>query len=46
MSVIDHVKFYINLGLSKKDAIKKVANERNLNKNEVYKQVLEINDNK
>ncbi|MBO4412634.1 MAG: 16S rRNA (cytidine(1402)-2'-O)-methyltransferase [Clostridia bacterium] len=42
MSVIDHVKFYINIGLTKNDAIKKVASERNLNKNEVYKQVLNL----
>lgn len=42
LSVLDHVKFYINLGMTKNDAIKKVANERNLNKNEVYKQVLNL----
>lgn len=42
MSIVDHVKFFINLGLSKNDAIKKVAKERNLNKNEVYKQVLDL----
>ena len=42
MSLVDHVKFYINLGLAKNDAIKKVASERNLSKNEVYKQVLNL----
>ena len=44
MSLIDHVKFYINLGISKKDAIKKVASERNISKNEVYKEVLNLKD--
>lgn len=41
-SVVDHVKFYINLGLSKNDAIKKVAKERNVNKNTIYQEVLKI----
>lgn len=40
--VIDHVKFYINLGFSKNEAIKKVAKERNVNKNEIYKAVLDL----
>ncbi len=39
-SIPDHVKFYINLGLSKNDAIKRVAHERNLNKNTIYQAVL------
>ena len=42
MSILDHVKFYINLGLSKNDAIKKVAKERNVNKNTVYQEVLKL----
>lgn len=41
-SIVDHVKFYINLGMTKNEAIKKVAKERNVNKNEVYKEVLNI----
>lgn len=41
-TIVDHVKFYINLGLSKNDAIKKVAKERNVNKNTVYQEVLKI----
>lgn len=46
MSISEHVLFYINLGFSKNDAIKKVAKERNLAKNEVYKQVLDLNVNR
>ena len=42
MSIFEHVLFYVNLGLSKNDAIKKVANERHLAKNEVYKEVLNL----
>lgn len=39
-SIPNHVKFYINLGLSKNDAIKRVAHERNVNKNTIYQAVL------
>lgn len=42
MTIVDHVKFYINLGFSKNDAIKKVAKERNVNKNTVYQEVLKL----
>lgn len=46
MTIPEHVSFYINLGLTKNDAIKKVAKERNLAKNDVYKTVLELKDNR
>jgi 16S rRNA C1402 (ribose-2'-O) methylase RsmI len=36
------VKDYIASGMDKKDAIKKVAKELGVNKNEVYKQCIEI----
>lgn len=36
------VKKYINQGMDKKDAIKKVAKEMGVNKNEIYKQCLEV----
>ena len=36
LSVIDQVNFYINNGMNKMDAIKMVAKERNLKKNDVY----------
>lgn len=37
LSLEEHYKFYENQGLSKKDIIKKVAKDRNVNKNEIYK---------
>lgn len=36
LSIIEHINLYILDGISTKEAIKKVAKERNLNKNEVY----------
>lgn len=42
LSVEEHIKKYIEEGLSKKDAIKKVAKDRNLPKSEVYKYSLEL----
>mgnify|MGYP002861273034 CR=1 FL=1 len=36
MSVIDHINLYIDEGYSSKDAIKLVAQERNIKKSEVY----------
>lgn len=38
LSIVEHVNLYIKEGLSSKDAIKKVAQDRDLNKNEVYKE--------
>lgn len=38
LSIIEHVNLYIKEGLSSKEAIKKVSNDRNINKNEVYKE--------
>lgn len=42
MTVQEHVLFYVNLGFSKNDAIKKVAKERGKSKNKIYMQVLNI----
>ena len=42
MTIQEHVMFYVNLGFSKNDAIKKVAKERGKSKNEIYMQVLNI----
>lgn len=42
MTIFEHVLFYVKLGLSKNDAIKKVAKERNLQKNVVYQEVLKL----
>lgn len=37
----EHVKLYISRGLSKKEAIKKVAEERGISKNSLYKYTIE-----
>lgn len=42
ISVKEHLKKYMEEGLSKKDAVRKVAEERNMPKNEVYKESLDI----
>ena len=36
LTIEQHLAYYINIGLAKNDAIKKVAKERNIAKNEVY----------
>ena len=41
-SIIEHLNYYISLGESKNDAIKKVARERGLSKNEVYQKALSL----
>lgn len=40
LSLEEHYKFYESQGLSKKDIIKKIAKDRNVNKNEIYKNFL------
>lgn len=42
LSIEEHLKYYISLGEGKNDAIKKVAKERNLSKNEVYQVAINI----
>ena len=42
LSIKDHLLYYINLGETKADAIKKVAKERGVNKNEVYKVAIDL----
>ena len=37
MSIEEHYKYYENLGYDKKEIIKKIAKDRNVNKNEIYK---------
>lgn len=41
MSLEEHYIFYKNQGLSKKEIIKKVAKDRNVNKNEIYMAYIE-----
>ena len=38
LSILEHVDLYIKNGYDAKEAIKKVAHERKLNKNEVYRE--------
>lgn len=40
LSVEEHVSFYIDSGLSKMDAIKKVAKDRGVPKNDIYKEMI------
>lgn len=40
ISIEEHYKFYENQGFSKKDIIKKIAKDRNVNKNEVYQKFI------
>ena len=37
LSLDEHYKFYERQGFSKKDIIKKIAKDRDVNKNEIYK---------
>ena len=40
LPVEEHIKYYLDGGMKKTDAIKAVAKDRNLPKNEIYKQTL------
>ena len=40
LSLEEHYKFYENQGLEKKEIIKKIAKDRNVNKNEIYKKFI------
>ena len=42
MTVPDHVAYYVEQGMTKKDAIKAAARDRGVSKNEVYQQVLDL----
>ena len=37
LNLEEHYKYYENKGLNKKEIIKKIAKDRNVNKNEIYK---------
>ena len=41
LTIPEHIDYYINSGLSKKDAIKAVAKDRELPKSEIYKYTIE-----
>lgn len=40
LSVTEHLNHYLNLGMNKKDAVKQVAKDRGIPKNEVYQQAI------
>ena len=40
LSLEEHYKFYENQGLDKKEIIKKIAKDRNTNKNEIYQKFI------
>ena len=42
LSIEEHLKYYISLGVEKAQAIKKVAKERGINKNEVYQVAIKL----
>lgn len=47
LSVFEHYEYYVNLGISSNEAIKKVAKDRQVAKNVIYNQIVEIkNSNK
>ena len=40
LTVAEHIDYYLNSGMSKSDAVKAVAKDRNVPKNEIYKQTI------
>ena len=46
LSVVEHYNYYLNLGLASNDAIKKVARDRQVAKNVIYNQIVEIKNEK
>ena len=42
LSVAEHLNHYLDLGMDKKDAVKQVAKDRGIPKNEVYQQALNM----
>lgn len=42
LSVTEHLNHYLDLGMDKKDAVKQVAKDRGIPKNEVYQQALNM----
>lgn len=42
LTVAEHIKHYIDLGIDKKEAVKKVAQDRGIPKNEVYQQAINL----
>lgn len=42
ISIKEHIKMYMDEGLSKKESIKKVAKERNIPKSQVYREGIDL----
>ncbi|MCH5152386.1 MAG: 16S rRNA (cytidine(1402)-2'-O)-methyltransferase [Clostridiales bacterium] len=40
LSIAEHIDYYLNSGMSKSEAVKAVAKDRNVPKNEIYKQTI------
>ena len=43
LSLQEHYRYYEERGLSKKEIIKQIAKDRNVNKNEIYQQFIDKN---
>jgi 16S rRNA (cytidine1402-2'-O)-methyltransferase len=44
LSVIQHILHYVSLGVDKKEAVKRVASDRGVPKNEIYRQAVDMKD--
>ena len=44
-TILEHINYYIELGTDKKEAIKKVAQDRNIPKREVYSETIKEHEN-
>lgn len=42
LSVTEHMEYYLEQGIDKKEAMKKVAKDRNLTKRDIYQELLEL----
>lgn len=45
ISIVDHMKVYVDKGMSKKEAMKAVALDRGVSKRDIYQQLLELESN-
>lgn len=44
LDILDHVRFYLDQGSSKMDAVKQTAKDRGISKNEVYRECIGLNE--
>lgn len=45
LSILEHYNHYLNLGMDKKDAIKKVAKDRQVSKSTIYNEIIKNTEN-